>query len=259
MHLRYAEQLRAAIPESLRPATRDPLSAQALIFAMLVSDDGAKREDQLQEVARRMGPVVGEKVAAFYPEVAPLRAQARLPMVNLIIPALRLLRPVELQQLRDSVKWLVESDGQVELFEFMLLKILQRNLAPRFAGARPAVVQFYSMKPLVADAAVLLSALANVSSADATEVAAAFQAGVPDLRAGEVEVSLLPREQCGLDQVSAALDRLALAVPQIKKNLLEASVRVVGADGVVQEHEAELLRAIAETLDCPIPPFVTME
>jgi hypothetical protein len=115
------------------------------------------------------------------------------------------------------------------------------------------------MKPLVGDAVVLLSALANVSSADEAEVASAFQAGVPALRAGEVEVALLPREQCGLDQVGAALDRLALAVPQIKKNLLEASVRVVGADGVVQEHEAELLRAIAETLDCPIPPFVTMD
>jgi hypothetical protein len=28
------------------------------------------------------------------------------------------------------------------------------------------------------------------------------------------------------------------------------------ADGVIQEMEAELLRAIADTLDCPIPPFI---
>jgi hypothetical protein len=26
---------------------------------------------------------------------------------------------------------------------------------------------------------------------------------------------------------------------------------------VIQESEAELLRGIAETLDCPMPPFVT--
>jgi uncharacterized tellurite resistance protein B-like protein len=31
---------------------------------------------------------------------------------------------------------------------------------------------------------------------------------------------------------------------------------VVGADGVILETEAELLRAIADTLDCPMPPFV---
>ena len=57
-------------------------------------------------------------------------------------------------------------------------------------------------------------------------------------------------------KTDTALDRLALAAPQIKKNLIEACVQVVGADGLIREREAELLRAIADTLDCPIPPFV---
>jgi hypothetical protein len=30
----------------------------------------------------------------------------------------------------------------------------------------------------------------------------------------------------------------------------------VVADGLVQAREAELLRAIADSLDCPIPPFL---
>jgi hypothetical protein len=169
---------------------------------------------------------------------------------------LRLLRPEEYQRFRHALQWLVESDEQIDLFEFVLQKILDRTLAPQFTRARPSVVQFYSMKPLAPDAAILLSALANTGSADAGEIARAFEAGAPYLRAGEVDVMLLPRDECGLDRISAALDRLALAVPQIKRNVLEASVRVVGADGVIQERQAELLRAIAETLDCPIPPFV---
>jgi uncharacterized tellurite resistance protein B-like protein len=57
-----------------------------------------------------------------------------------------------------------------------------------------------------------------------------------------------------LSQVDAALERLSQAVPQIKKNVLEACAEVVAADGVIQEVEAELLRAVADTLDCPIPP-----
>ena len=68
-------------------------------------------------------------------------------------------------------------------------------------------------------------------------------------------LELLPREKCGVGQIDAALNRLALAVPIIKKNLLEACARVVGADGVILEAEAELLRAIADTLDCPMPPL----
>ena len=88
----------------------------------------------------------------------------------------------------------------------------------------------------------------------------AFATGAPYLRApDDGDLALLPREQCGVDQIDAALNRLALAVPTIKKNLIEACVHTVGADGVMTESEAELLRAVADTLDCPIPPFVQTE
>jgi len=112
------------------------------------------------------------------------------------------------------------------------------------------------LKPLLPHCAVLLSALAHLGSASPVERERAFQRGVPWLRAGAGELALLSPGQAGLVQVDEALSRLALAVPQIKKNVLEACLHVVGADGVIHEHEAELLRAIADTLDCPMPPFV---
>jgi uncharacterized tellurite resistance protein B-like protein len=71
-------------------------------------------------------------------------------------------------------------------------------------------------------------------------------------------LQLLPREAAGLQPLDTALDRLVLAAPQIKKNLIKARVQAVGVDGLIQEREAELLRAIADTLDCPIPPFLEM-
>ena len=42
----------------------------------------------------------------------------------------------------------------------------------------------------------------------------------------------------------------------MKKNVLDACAQTVEADGVIEEMEAELLRAIADTLDCPMPPFI---
>jgi hypothetical protein len=57
-------------------------------------------------------------------------------------------------------------------------------------------------------------------------------------------------------RLDAALARFALAVPQIKKNVLNACAETVAADGLLQVSEAELLRAIADSLDCPIPPFI---
>jgi hypothetical protein len=142
------------------------------------------------------------------------------------------------------------------MFEFVLQKIVLRHLDSQFHGARKTAVQFYTLKPLMPDCAVILSALANVGSGDPNEIQKAFDAGAPLLRAPDNSgLALLPVGQCGIEPLDAALNRLTLAVPIIKRNLIEACAHVVGADGVIVENEAELLRAIADTLDCPIPPL----
>jgi hypothetical protein len=133
---------------------------------------------------------------------------------------------------------------------------VQRRLGPQFGGARQTVVQYYTLKPLVPDCAVILSALANVGSSDPAEISKAFATGAPYIYAPENSgLTLLPVDQCGIGQLDAALNRLSVAVPNIKRNLIQAAAEVVGADGVIQENEAELLRAITDTLDCPIPPL----
>jgi Zn-dependent protease with chaperone function/uncharacterized tellurite resistance protein B-like protein len=256
LHLKYAEQLRDALPDNLRQAARDPLAASALIYALLLSADEKLRAEQLAGVASRVSDSITKQTAALFPDVAAVAKNARLPLVNLAIGALRNLTADQFKQFSQTLEWLAGSDGKVELFEFVLQKIVLHHLTPKLGGVRPATVQFYTLKPLVPDCVVVLSVLANVSSSDATEIQKAFAAGAPYLRApADVPLELLSCENCGVEQLDAALNRLALAVPIIKKNLIEASSRVVGADGVILEAEAELLRAIADTLDCPMPPL----
>jgi len=255
-HLKYAEELRNALPESLRAAVREPLEATAAVYALLLSGDDTLRARQIDELAQRVSPAVAAKVTTLYPDAAQAARHARLPLINLALPALRQLDAGQFNQFAQALEWLIDSDGQVELFEFMLQKIVLRHLDPQFNGARRSVVQYYTLKPLVPDCVLVLSALAHVGSDDPGAVARAFALGAPFLRApAEAGLALLPAEQCGLEPLDAALNRLALAVPQIKKNLIEACAQVVGADGVILENEAELLRAIADTLDCPIPPL----
>jgi Zn-dependent protease with chaperone function len=259
LHLKYAEQLRDSLPESIKATAREPLDAVALVYTMLLSSDEATRTTQLTELAKRVEPVVCQKTVALYPDVSAAATHARLPIVNLALGALRHLSAEQFGQFSQTLQWLVESDGKIELFEFVLQKIVLRNLAPQFSEVRPPVVQYYTLKPLLPDCAVVLSALANVGSSDTAEIQNAFNQGAPYLRAPDGDLTLLPCDQCGVNQVDAALNRLVQAVPIIKKNLLEACIHTVGADGVIQESEAELLRAVADTLDCPMPPFVATE
>ncbi len=256
LHLRYAEDLRNSFTGMIQSAAREPLDATALMYAMLLSPDEAVRATQLTELARRTVAGVYETTVKLRPEVAFVAARARLPLVNLALPALRLLRPDELQQFSQALQWLIESDEQIDMFEFVLQKIVRRHLAPQAEKTGSPPNQYHSLKPLLRDCSVVLSALANVSSSNAGEIEKAFRTGEPYLQAKAGGLKLLSREDCSLEQIDAALDRLALAVPLIKNRLIEACVHVVGADGLIQEREAELLRAIADTLDCPIPPFV---
>jgi Zn-dependent protease with chaperone function len=256
LHLKYAEQLRDSLPETIKATAREPLDAVALVYALLLSPDEAMRTMQLTELAKRVEPVVCQKTVALYPDVSAAVTHARLPIVNLALGALRHLSAEQFDQFSQTLEWLIQSDGKIELFEFVLQKIVLRNLTPQFSKTRPPVVQYYSLKPLLPDCAVLLSALANVGSSDASEIQKAFDTGAPYLRALDGDLALLPSGQCGVNQVDTALNRLVQAAPQIKKNLIEACIHTVAADGVIQESEAELLRAVADTLDCPIPPFL---
>jgi len=256
LHLQYAEQLRYSLPDNLREAAREPLGASALIYALLLSNEDALRQKQLAGIAEHASQSVADTVATLYPNVAQIATHVRLPLVNLALPALRQIDSAQYKQFSDTLEWLINSDQQVEMFEFVVQKIVLRHLDAQFNGPRKAVVQYYTLKPLVPDCAIILSALAYVGSENPAEVQKAFATGAPYLRAVENwGLQLLPADQCGVGQIDSALDRLAVAVPNIKKNLLEACARVVGADGVIQEPEAELLRAIADTLDCPIPPL----
>lgn len=255
LHLKYADELRASLPDNVRQSAQEPIGAAAAIYAMLISEDPNLEAAQLQEIRNRAGEQVWQKVVDLLPDVRRTAARARLPLVDLALPALRQLTKTEYDRFASILQWLVENDEKIDLFEYALQRVVKRHLGSAFAESRSPVVQYYAIRALLPDCEVILSALAHLSSTQPPDVVKAFAAGAPYLRV-DAPISLVPREQCGIAAIDEALNRLALAAPIIKKNLLEACVHVIGADGIIHEQEAELLRAIADTLECPIPPFV---
>jgi hypothetical protein len=152
---------------------------------------------------------------------------------------------------------LIASDEKCDLFEFMLQKIVMRHLDTRFYPDRRPVTQFYDLRPLAREAGILLSATAYAGADDPEQAQAAFAKGAESLgRIARVEIPWLPPTECDLTHLDSALDRFAQSVPQIKKNVLNACAETVAFDKTIQPREAEILRAIADTLDLPIPPFI---
>jgi Zn-dependent protease with chaperone function len=253
-HLDYAADWRSKLPPALDAAAREPMSAVALIYALLLSRDDALRATQLEQLSKQTDPGILEQTGALFTGVLNLESRARLPLVSLTMSALRRLSAAQYNQFSANIRCIIKSDCQIELFEYTLQKIVLRQLEPAFLPPKKQVVQFYVIKPLLSDCVTLLSALAYAGQDEPAQIKAAFRQGAAQLNAPAL--ALASPDDCSLAMVDAALDRMNQGAPPVKKILLNACAETVAADGVIQENEAELLRAIADALDCPIPPML---
>jgi Zn-dependent protease with chaperone function len=255
-NIRFAEGFQRELPAPLQVAAREPLGAVASTFGLLLSGNEATRREQLQKLSTTFSPAAVMETIKLLPHVQSAAARAKLPILDLCLGSLALLSPAQYQQFRASVQMLVETDGQIDLFEYVLQKVLLRHLQSHFAPVSAPAVRFYERTPLAPDIGVLLSTLAHAGHRNADAGLNAFKQGARVLGSvGRTQLDLLPANQCDLTRFDTALTRLAQAAPQIKKGVLNAAAETVAADGLINEVEAELLRAIADTLDCPVPPF----
>lgn len=259
-HLAYAADLRHTIPPAIEAAARDPLGASGLVCALLLAREPSAHDQQFELLAGATSEPMLNATARIWPEVQMMPIQAKIPALDLALPALRRLPSEQFHQFRAAIASLAASNARADLFAYMLQKIVARHLDTYFLPERRPVTQFYALHPLARDCGVLLSATAYAGQENATALSAAFAKGAQYLgRTAQCKIPLLPADECDLSNMDAALERLSQAVPRIKKNLLGACAQTVAADGVIQQGEAELLRAIADALDCPVPPFVQPE
>jgi hypothetical protein len=179
----------------------------------------------------------------------------RLPLVDMALPALRRLSPNQYKAFRLNVKHLAQADEKISLFEYVLQRLVIRHLDPVFRETRPPALKYRRIYQVRDACTALLSVIAWRGSKDSRTAGAAFRRGLEELETGE-GAEILPKERCGLKVLDTALDKLAQASPAIKKRVLKACMASISADALITVAEAELLRAVADSLDCPIPPII---
>jgi len=252
----WALALMAGMPEPLRAAAHEGYGARALVYGLLLSPDRDCRSKQMTVLQARADAGVFAELNKLRASLDELKPEARLPMIEMAMPALRHMSQSQFEAFMGNVEALIAADQQIDLFEYSLQRMLKRHLWPHYRQVKKMATQYYALKPLLGDCEVLLSGLAMVGQSSTDEVAKAFQAGISRLGAEAGGLRLQPIEKANLTQIDAALDRLATSSPLIKKQVLDACAHAVASDGTIQPREAELLRAVADGLDCPLPPLL---
>jgi Zn-dependent protease with chaperone function len=247
----------AQLPPEVRGATNDAFAASALVFALLLDTDDAVRAKQLVALAAGSDASTYAEALSLRRHTQSLPVQARLPLVDLALPALRTMSKAQYTRFKTCVGALIGGDDKVSLFEFALGRVLKRHLARVYEHVPVPRAEFQTLLPVAAECALVLSALAH-SAQDAEQAPRAFHAGAEQLPQGPgVTAPLLhPASACTPDALVLALDRLARLAPRAKHQLLRCAARVIAHDGRAHVAELELLRAIADGLDVPVPPLV---
>jgi len=254
-----AQSLHDGMPDMLRVAAREPFSARALVYALLLDPRADLRDLQLTRLKAGAEPQDFAETLRLVGPVQALPDTQRLPLLDLAMPALRQMSPRQHRAFRAQVEMLVTADWRLSLFEYTLRCVLHRHLDAQFLPQRQTRPVHSSPQKLTQPVATVLALLAWEGQPESDQAARAFDSGMRAYIGGDHTHRLPPREAGSLAEFDAALQTLDQSVPSIKRRIVVACSACILANQQVTFREAELLRAICDTLDCPLPPLVVGE
>ena len=177
-----------------------------------------------------------------------------MPIVEIAISTLRQLSQNQYTAFREHINYMIEADNHINLFEYTLHHVVRRHLDYAFSDKNNNVKSIKSLATVRVECNVLLSALVQAGHATESDRPTVFQAGIEELFTDADSAQYV--SEVSLAEVDEALDVLVAVVPKIKRYIVKACVACVVYDQYITVSEAELLRAVADSLGCPIPPII---
>jgi Zn-dependent protease with chaperone function len=246
-----AAALAASIPDEISQAAHSNQWATEVLFYCLMDRDTEIREQQLLFVAQNMGSDSETRVRGLLNAAPDLAREQRLPLLEISIPELKRRPPDHVSKVLATVKAVSESDGQIDVFEYLMAKIITQHL---WESMNPQSVRLSgkgSLKQVIAKALDVIAVLALHGHEDAKGVESAYLVGSEILGAkGADSVPEIEDWSETLDEALPLLDQLK---PADKEILVKAMIATVMADNRVAVPEMELLRVVCAVIHVPLP------
>ena len=144
-HVSYMHELLDRIPQAMKDAAHDPDSARAVIYTVLLDQDSAVRGKQLEFVAKHADPAVTKLTKELAEQSGDLPKEARLPLIDMAVPALREMSDEAYVLFKKQIDALIKADGRVDLFEWVLQRLLFRHLDLHFEHKPEPKAQYYNL------------------------------------------------------------------------------------------------------------------
>jgi uncharacterized tellurite resistance protein B-like protein len=235
--LTIASEIHAAIPSVLIQNLHAVEGAASVVYALLAVQG---LPDKVQAQVNLMRSVSDE-----------LDQRMRLPVIDMALPQLKRMNQAQRNDFVVTLEKAVKADKRYTLNEFVILAIIKQHLSAR--ANRADVVKYHSFKPLMNYVLLLLSVLVQCSGQAHDKKQRAWQRAVKVFSA---DVPVMQETPAQVTQISEALEKIRQSPMLLRKNFIDVCADLVKDDGIIMPAEAELLRAICESIDCPMPPLL---
>ncbi len=247
----------ARLPDPIRDATHDASQAPALCYALClprVEKNAPTPAALLDLIATRNDPATARRADSLRDALAEVPHDHHLSLLHLATPALRQLDPASAARLLDTLDALIRADGQISVREFALNRIVSRTLG--LASNPRDAVHVLAPSQVAPELSLALSAAARIEAADDTAARQAFARAAIEFNGLQPPLAYRAEGASTWDELDEALEHLAHTPAPFRKRILGAFATALTADARLSANEADLLRAFAAALDCPLPPLL---
>lgn len=246
----YAQRLLATLPPMLTNAMHTTEQAVQICYALVLAADELPIADWGANKLTRPEKLT---IGMLQRELEQLGAAYRLPCLEVAIAALRPLDADEKELLLSNIETLVRSDGRVSLSEGVVLGFLRKHLKPE--GARAGKASFRNYGAVAMELRQLVSVMTVMGAGDQAERKALYTRTLASFFSTGETGSDMPKPRTS--DLYRSLKKLSRLSPLLKPAIIDACGDCVIHDGAVSVREYELMRLIADQLDCPLPPLPT--
>ena len=249
----YAVDLLNRLPSTFRNLLYTRAGAIQLCYALLIYQlpESSQQKRLALVTANALFAPNADLLNKLLPALTSLGEAVRFPALELAMPALRKLDPDERNQLMSCTEVLIRADNRLSLYELAMHTFLRRHLAGD--SARPVPVRHRSYRTVTDQLQVLFSLMARAGARQGIDSQGLFTEAMAGFTDGPKEPELL--ETVSIKHLRDALLVLNTLSPLLKPAILDACGHCVLADGEINTTEYELIRLVADQLDCPMPPL----
>ncbi len=249
-HLDYAGNMLEALQGAVLSAVHTAEGARAAIYSLLLSNDDAVRARQSELIVEYEGKEQEALAGSLQDAIEKLGVEYRIPIVDLCMPTLKRQYEDQHRDFRKCVLALMRADEHIDLFEWCLHRVFVRHLDSIYMTNRRSKVRYKKLEEVATQCETICAALASCAGETDQTAEPAFAAAMAELGFDTVGTLRSPP----LAEIDSALADLCAVAPLEKPRLIKACARSVLADGEVSAEEYELLRAVADSIDVPMPP-----